>query len=324
LSQGELEHRNPKARFCRTSKKKFTRQLAQIERRQARIRAIRLKLSHNASLGAEPVLNSPDAHHHIGVAENHPIHIGSFLRSHTEDPAVKVKFHIILQNTKRITSQQNFWSKLKKHLLPRIKNVLDIERQARNDLTSSNHSQPIPALDDVAEVNGIHFKGDRMYQHHIMRINFTTYDVRRGQDTINPRTDHNNIMLLASQDATTPNHEYIYARVLGIFHVNVVYSGPGMLDYRARRMEFLWVRYYQNLDNVSEPVNIGWANAQLDRLEFPPMSEEDSFGFIDPAHVLRSCHLVPKFAAGMRHPDGHGISECARDVNDWHQYYVLR
>lgn len=182
---------------------------------------------------------------------------------------------------------------------------------SRTDFTQS---------DNTTSLDGIHFKGDRMYQHNIMRINYTTYDVRRAQDTINPNTDHRDVMLLSSQE---DGHQYIYARVLGVYHVNVIYTGPGMLDYRARRVEFLWVRWFQNPDDL--PVQIAWTTRRLDSLRFPPMSEEEAFGFIDPAHVLRGCHLIPSFAMGMRHEATElGVSACAQNSKDWRQYYVDR
>ena len=37
------------------------------------------------------------------------------------------------------------------------------------------------------------------------------------------------------------------------------------------------------------------------------MDEEDAFGFVDPKDVLRGCHILPRFAAGKRHPDGCGM-----------------
>ena len=106
--QGELEHRTPKGRYKRTSKKAFKTQLVQIERRQARIRRIHDKVavatesltenSHGTtgtlpgvSLGSdESIANDPAMHHHIGKAENVPVHIGAFLRSHATDPAITV------------------------------------------------------------------------------------------------------------------------------------------------------------------------------------------------------------------------------------------
>jgi hypothetical protein len=68
------------------------RQLARIERRQARLRLIRQKVAGAFPRAArkERVSQDPDAHHHIGVSENHPEHIGSFLRAHDGDPAIKV------------------------------------------------------------------------------------------------------------------------------------------------------------------------------------------------------------------------------------------
>jgi hypothetical protein len=95
-----------------------------------------------------------------------------------------------------------------------------------------------------------------------------------------------------------------------------------MLDYRARRIEFLWVRWFINVDDT--PVQAGWDLRRLDRLQFLPMSEEDAFGFVDPKHVLRGCHLMPCFSAGKRHADGIGISACAQDSKDWRQYFVGR
>jgi hypothetical protein len=201
--------------------------------------------------------------------------------------------------------------------------------QANVDPSSSRRESPQP--DELTELDSIYFKGDRMYRHNIMRINYTTYDVRRAQDTINPNTDHNTIMLLSAsaQDDDSLSHQYVYARVLGVYHVNVIYMGPGMLDYRARRMEFLWVRWFENVDD--EPVQNGWVRRQLDRLHFPPLNDESSFGFIDPSNVLRGSHVIQAFSFGLRHPDAAGISASARDISksardskDWRYYYVNR
>ena len=45
MVQSELEHRIPKSRYKRTSRKKFIKQLTEIEWRQARLRRIRQKLN---------------------------------------------------------------------------------------------------------------------------------------------------------------------------------------------------------------------------------------------------------------------------------------
>ena len=52
------------------------------------------------------------------------------------------------------------------------------------------------------------------------------------------------------------------------------------------------------------------------------MASEGSFGFVDPADVLRGCHIIPAFSSGRAHSDGHGLSHSAVDSNDWKCYYV--
>jgi hypothetical protein len=179
------------------------------------------------------------------------------------------------------------------------------------------------------------FKHDRLYRHNIIRINYTTYDVRRSQDMLNPSTSQCNIMVL---DQTSCAHPFHYARVLGVYHANVVYTGPGMTDYQPRRMEFLWVRWYQHMNMDAT----GWRARKLDLVQFPPVTDENSFGFIDPSDILRGCHIIPAFAMGRLHIDhkshhripafamgmrqikNRGLSVCARDSLDWAGYYVNR
>lgn len=90
--QAELEHRIPKARYMRTDKKKFVKQLTQIERRQARLRRIKAqfpnRLNHKQ---ADKIERNLRDHHNIGLSQYSYEHIGTFLRVHAEDPAVKVR-----------------------------------------------------------------------------------------------------------------------------------------------------------------------------------------------------------------------------------------
>jgi hypothetical protein len=159
-----------------------------------------------------------------------------------------------------------------------------------------------------------------MYQHNVARINYTTYDVRRSQDVISISTPRRDIMVLADTSHDNSAQPFRYARVLGIYHVNAIYIGPGMVDYQPHRLEFLWVRWYRNMDAVVA----GWQARKLDRVQFAPMSEDDSFGFLDPSDVLRGCHLVPAFSKGKRHLDRKGLSRCAQDSSDWVEYCVNR
>lgn len=205
---------------------------------------------------------------------------------------------------------------LKEHLLSRIQQILQIkpDDQASKDLP---RVKPPP----------IFFKGERMYSHKVAQFNYTTYDVRRAQDVVNPGTSHSNVILLSGRSPTSPEapeesstatkpHPYLYARVLGIYHANIIYTGPGMLDYTPRRMDFLWVRWYDYQD--------GENSARLGQLSFPPLTSARAFGFVDPADVVRGCHIIPRFSRGERYPSGTGFSKLAHDSRDWRAYNVGR
>ncbi|KAF9473559.1 hypothetical protein BDN70DRAFT_761574, partial [Pholiota conissans] len=299
--QMELEHRSPKSHYRRTSRKMFEKQLSQIERRQTRIRRIRQRLNNSGkmrfTLSLEKGPESSACAYHIGKTQNHPVDLGSL----APKPLVNLNF-------------QDFVKKLKEHLLPRILSRFQIP-------TTSNDSV------QVAE-NSLLIKDNRIYNHKLARFYHTTYDVRRSEDVVNPRTSHCDIMLLADvkSDDNTPNtqsmHPFLYARVVGIYHVNVVYVGPGhdITGYEAMRFDFLHVRWFR-LDSHS---GLGWSSKRLDSLSFPPILDHDAFDFVDPSLVLRGCHLIPKFSLGRCHPDKVGLSNMARDARDWKSYYVNR
>lgn len=92
MTQPELEHRKPKRRFVRTSRKLFVRQLARIERREARVRRIRQRLygKTKRTKQDDEGMPGPEIHHHMGKTENDWLEMGSFLRDNNGDPAIKV------------------------------------------------------------------------------------------------------------------------------------------------------------------------------------------------------------------------------------------
>lgn len=179
-------------------------------------------------------------------------------------------------------------------------------------------SAELPSQSQLSTLGYVIFKGDRIYRHPLLRLNYTTYDLRRETDSLNLRTDHRDIMLLAHRDGSD-GHPFCYARVLAIYHANVIYVGPESKDYQSRRLEFLWVRWFELLDQPSS-----WEHCTLDKARFIPMTRSDSYGFVDPADVLRCCHVIPSFADGKLHPDGVAMSRNARDAEDWKFYYINR
>lgn len=166
------------------------------------------------------------------------------------------------------------------------------------------------------------FKRERMYRHNVMRINYTTYDVRREEEAIHPKTSHRDVMVLNSSywDGDSNAHPFHYARILGIYHANVIYMGEGNRDYRSHRLEFLHVRWFEMDDTVLG----GWSNLKLDRIRLRPVTEPRSFGFLDPADILRGSHLISAFSQRNLHINGIGGSRLARDDMDYDMYYVNR
>ncbi|KAG2057274.1 hypothetical protein BDR06DRAFT_980942 [Suillus hirtellus] len=195
----------------------------------------------------------PQLHHHIGRSEKSFDELGHYLRRHAGDPAIK-----------------DFLLRLKDHILDCIGSPgISMENSAHPD----------------QEKSSILFKCNRLYHHNLVRFNYTTYDVRRAQDVINPRTPHHNIMLL--QHAEGHDDKYCYAQVLGIHHINVVHSGN---VYESRRIDFLFVRWYEVIQSHA------WETCALGRVCFLPLMDPNTFSFVDPGAVLRACHIIPAFS----------------------------
>jgi hypothetical protein len=96
-------------------------------------------------------------------------------------------------------------------------------------------------------------------------------------------------MVLSHEDEKT--HPFWYARVIGIFHINVEYreDDTGMYSHPTR-MDFLFVRWFR-WDNSPA----GWTAKRLQRLEFFDEDSPDAYGFLDPDSVIRGIHLIPSF-----------------------------
>lgn len=167
---------------------------------------------------------------------------------------------------------------------------------------------------------------DRLFQQSVLRVNYTTYDMHRDQDSINPRT-HADIMILSGEEsneqADDPNshtHPYWYARVIGIFQATVKYSDPSSSKDGLYQMDFLFVRWF----GEDPEHHSGFKAKRLHRIGFVPQEDEAAFGFIDPDQVIRGVHLIPAFAYGQTSALLNK-SFIRRDCNgdkDWQNYYV--
>ncbi|KAF7975060.1 hypothetical protein HWV62_10563 [Athelia sp. TMB] len=296
----ELEHKRPKKRYTRTSRKYVASQLAALERRANRIRRIKEKLyGVKQTADDERMAARLDIHHFMGKTENDYINIGKFISNNSGDPAIN-----------------GFYKKLKVHLMPRVLTRL----REKNDI----NIEKLPQIEQCDADRFISFDHNQLYQHRILRINYTTYDVRRDQDLVNGHSAHCNIMVLcqhSTESNASDGSTYRYGRVLGTYHVNINYNGPGRPYYHEKhRMEILWIRWYEEVGELET----GCTHKRLGRLRFPPIEDDDAFGFVDPADVLRGCHIIPRFRFGKVHKEGIGYSPLINDGLDWKQYYINR
>ena len=98
---------------------------------------------------------------------------------------------------------QEFIPKLKDHLLSRL---LHQDYDGDEQEFSDDDRNTVCIIDN------------QLYSVKVLQVNYTTYDVHRGQDSLNPRTQHCDIMVCSHEDDPEA-HPYWYARILGIFHV---------------------------------------------------------------------------------------------------------
>jgi len=171
----------------------------------------------------------------------------------------------------------------------------------------------------AAQRNSIAIINNRVYRHKVLRVNYTTYDLRRAQDSLNPRTQAN-IMVLAYEHEEENPHPYWYARIIGIFHVNVRYTSPGEHHTSIKRVDFLWVRWFAR--DIRAPS--GWAMKRLPRVGFYEAEDPSAFGFLDPDLVIHGVQLIPAFRFGRTSILlGPSIARPEADHDeDWDWYYV--
>ena len=156
-----------------------------------------------------------------------------------------------------------------------------------------------------------------------MRVNYTSYDVRRGQDSLSSRK-RSDIMMLAresnSDESMEPSHPFEYARIIGIFHVDVVHHVPREDRPTTTSIEIIWVRRFR-LDTT---YSAGFKKKCLHRLEFLPSTDHDAFGFVHPDEIIRGAHLIPAFHYGGTDQflSGVSIARNEDEYDDYRYFYV--
>lgn len=166
------------------------------------------------------------------------------------------------------------------------------------------------------------FAEDRIYAHRLLRINYTTYDVRRNEDVIHIDTPQSSVMLLNS-DYTRATwhsvHPYLYGKCLGVYHANVYFVGclpDGKHCYTRHRLDFVWVHWYDFVP-ADKPL-------ALDRLSLIPVDNPTALGFIDPTDVLRGLHVIPCFSQGEAESQPPRSRWAPSLHKTWNTYYINR
>ncbi|TEB34018.1 hypothetical protein FA13DRAFT_1789210 [Coprinellus micaceus] len=225
----------------------------------------------------------PGSRYVLGVNQNNPISL-AFFSNDQERPRID-------------PYRANFIQDLKLHLFPRIVGLL-------------GYSEDDFGKDDWLNTVLV---DHRLFSHQILYVNYTTYDVRRSQDIVHVNTPQCNILLLNPVwDEDPPHnldkHPYLYAKALGVYHAHVSYLGVLPDD-------FVWVHWYDFLESETE--------FSLDRVKFAKLTSDDALGFVDPADILRTVHLIPQFSEQESEPKPPPQkSNCVPDQEIWGSYYI--
>ncbi|KIJ58626.1 hypothetical protein HYDPIDRAFT_33994 [Hydnomerulius pinastri MD-312] len=280
---GELSHRLLKKFYQSTNKQDPTRQLAKQERWHTRARRqLEARFDPDENLRNTDTPLPPELHHKLSDSPCNAINLAEFLSNHLGDPSVK-----------------DFIPKLKDHLLSRLLN---------HEYDGDEQSYTSEERNSICFVNGL----NRVFRPKRFQINYTTYDIRRDQDTLRP--GHGAAVMVLSREQGPDAHPFWYAQVLGAFLIKVHYAGV------EQTMDFLWVRWF----GVVPGYRWGIQKARLPKIGFIPDSPA-AFGFLDPSLVIRACHLIPAFAAGRTDSllrRGPSAARAANEADDWTAYYV--
>ncbi|KAI0309196.1 hypothetical protein OF83DRAFT_1089234 [Amylostereum chailletii] len=277
---GEHQHRVTKAWYARTNFRSPEAQLVKINIRESRLRlmAHQLRLIGVDVPGdniadvhnpAEALPLTPQEHHQVAIAGKHPLDLQEWMPDDGEARDI---------------------SDLSEHVFQRLR----------------PHDANVSADQMHAAVV---FVNNCIYPHATLKVNYTSYDLERGQDVVHPSAGKPGILVYSPGDDGF-SCPWEYAWVNGIYHTQVYCEGLPDIQ----RMDFLRVRWFDRDFPPSPPLG----PPRLERVSFAPPSF--ATGFVDPASVIRGCHIIPAFRCGSSVPQQSGPVP----VDAWNHYYVDR
>ena len=125
-------------------------------------------------------------------------------------------------------------------------------------------------------------------------------------------------MVLAQEDDEPKPFPYWFGRIVGVFHVDVLHTGPASKTTEIQQIDFLWVRWFgHNMQHKS-----GFKLKCLHHIRF--LEGPEALGFLDPKEIIRAVHLIPAFAHGhCTDLLGPSIVRQPKENNeDWTYFYV--
>lgn len=161
----------------------------------------------------------------------------------------------------------------------------------------------------------VFIKDDTLYEHPLLTIKYTAYDVRREEDKVH--LNFGNQAVIVYSPTTQTAEPWLYAHIVSIYHIFIhTAANP-----QPKHLELLWVRWMEQ-----DSSQLGGENSsQYTRVSFTPHYgvPGEAFGFVDPSHIIRACHLIPAF--DLRRTRDRLSPSMARDVKgDWQAFYTNR
>lgn len=161
----------------------------------------------------------------------------------------------------------------------------------------------------------IFIENDTLYEHPILNVKYTSYEVHQEKDIVHLGYGRTGVMVYTP--TLTGDEPWSYASILKVYHLTVQTA----FNPEPRTLTVLWVRWMQR-DAVSLT---GQNSRNYTRVSFVPWSGTlgSTFDFVDPSHIIRACHLIPVFDLGRT---GNFLEpSIIRDSKgDWCAYYANR
>ena len=297
-SQGEHRHHWVKQTAqTRTNNRDTDRQLGEMDyicfhlnRIADELRAVGVPVS-GETPPPPPAVEAPqETEATISTSHKSSTYLPGWLNDHRRDPALMVPISSHQSTASNSLTPQGFMDSLLIHLRDRL-------------------------FPDGDSTEPLFIQNNTLYNHPILTINYTSYDLQRKQDIIHLGYSREGIMVYTP--TLGGDEPWSYAKILAIYHVVVRTAS----DPEPKRLTALWVRWMER----STSGLIGLNSQNYTQVSFVPWSgvPGTTFDFIDPSHIIRGCHLLPAFALGRTH-DLLDPSIARDREGDWRAYYANR